>query len=726
MQNVKTLIQRALSFAAPPQDRSPETLEIVYRPTQLTHIRDINGDGTVNLAVKIYLPLSTVIQTDVDTEAGATHPSSIRHSTAQVQIKAGNHDWTDLTPPCDDHSLWSAELMSVAVGTELHFRYRTGKDRWHPLAPFTDLERIYQTISVPSVSYSWKYNTPPFTHAHVIMETTLEGILAGYQGGAFAPRSREEMVRESIARRILNTDILGRFSELSVDAMMVTITSSVADRSHLNPKFNYLTYDVGDVDWQIGPTHDFMAFLDRCHEYGLRLVPDLPIAHQVDNPFEGSLDHISIATEAGERPIFVDTEAFRFRDYGTWMFKLEDPIIRRQLIEKIAGCIKRFRLEMIRLGFLDGLILQYSNREINYGEIFIYELKAELEKVAPGVVILGETFAMLENPAITKCVDIVYAPFGFSVVEELYKPPSRRSRPQFPEIRELAAELNRVAFFQHRDAVYAQLHDETYNDEHIATGRPQVPWAYGYNPAELAYQQGQELIQMELLQPSDLLDYVRRVVRNAEALTMFTAKLIYMFVAAVDSLALGSLEDSDNWKMGWDGLTRTQLETWQATGLSDRQIYQLHQQHRVDMIRLRQIFRNYTPVWQESLQTPVQPLLYHLDPDNSVLGLFRQNRATPENSLTIVFNLGLRPFRGGPGQDYEVPSPRGYQGSWEVLFDGDWSPPHLRFPGQEATGYIPGQMIETTYGNFTQRDHVLKLALGSLSLLVLRYTSNWS
>ncbi|NJK28113.1 MAG: hypothetical protein HC925_05915 [Coleofasciculaceae cyanobacterium SM2_3_26] len=142
-----------------------------------------------------------------------------------------------------------------------------------------------------------------------------------------------------------------------------------------------------------------------------------------------------------------------------------------------------------------------------------------------------------------------------------------------------------------------------------------------------------------LLPQEDLLDYVRRTVRSTEALTMFAAKLMYLFVPAVDSLFLGCSDTPDNWKFHWDDVTPEQLAFWEEKGLSDRQIYLLHKQHRLDMARLRQIFlgvHHCDP--RNSLKPATEVSIHHTDSDRSVLALWRYNSASPYESLLIVFN----------------------------------------------------------------------------------------
>ncbi|MGK7874220.1 MAG: hypothetical protein AB4426_13170 [Xenococcaceae cyanobacterium] len=697
---------------------SPAQWSPKYSPTHLTRVTRVLENGKVNIAVVIYFPKSY-------SPAAEQLENPRPPEEWCVQIKLDNGRWHTLNPPEPGGAYWSLELKEVSPGVRLQFRYKDSQGTWQSITPLSDLENVYGSTYVPTLTYKWKNQPPRFNHGKVLMETSLEGLLAGYKGGKLAPRSREEMFQPSIAGRILKTDIPALVAEWAVDELLVPVCSSVADRSYLDPKFNYLTYNVADVDWQIGQSRDFMRLVDRFYENSILIVPDLIFVHQVKNPFEGtpdrSLDRI-VRSWDGEK-LFVDKDAFFWRDYGTWMFKLADPEIRRQVIEKIVAFAVRFHLKMIRIDYVDGLFKQYSNRDENFGEIFIRELKAELRKVVPDLVVLGETFEfkVAGNPAVKDLIDIFYAPVGFSIVEELCKPPDKMNRPLYPEISHLVSELNRAAFSQRPEAIYTQLHDETWYDEHIGRGRPDVPWAYGSNPAELVKRQGEKLISMGLLQPENLLDYVRRTVRNAEALTMFTAKLRYMFVPTVDSLCLGGLDEQNNWKIIWDGVTPIQMREWKKTGLSERKIYFLHQQHRADMIKLRQIFRNYTKVIEETLQPVVQPKVYHVDTENSVLGLFRLNPVQISDSLIILFNLGARVFRDDVYYDYEVPVPEGFGGKWEVLFDGDWIAPQRRFPNEKTVGYQPGTVLETTSGQYLNEPLVLRLSIGAISLIVLKY-----
>ncbi|MGA1624132.1 MAG: hypothetical protein ACO4AJ_00615, partial [Prochlorothrix sp.] len=647
-----------------------------------------------------------------------------------IQVKAGTRPWTDLKPPQlegrEGANYWQIHLDSIAPGTALTFRYRPGSGVWKPLVPMSTLDRVYRTLYVPNLQYTWKNAPPRFDRGRILLETTLEGLLAGYSRGILAPRSREEMFQDPVAQQIAKTDIPGQLSEWAVDMVMAPLSSSMADRACLNYKFNYLTYDIADVDWQLGTSQDLMRLVDRFYEHGLTLVPDLICVHQVSQPFEGSLDQIQ--RPQSSQPLYVDDQAYQFRDYGTWMFRLEDGEVRRQLVEKLVAFVSQNRLKFIRLDYLDGLILQYSNRKVNYGAIFLQELRTALKDLDPAIRILGETFEVHDHWVIQNCVDVFYAPFGFTVLDELYSFPWRRYRPLFPDLRRILPDLNYMIQWQRSNAFYAQLHDETCPDEHIASGRPQTPWAYGANPAELAKRQGEALIQMGQLQSRDLLNYVRRMVRGAEALTLFSANLLYMFVPAVDSLTLGSSLDGDHWKVQWQGVTPEQLKVWRKTGLTDAEIFFHHDQHRADMMTLRQLFRYHTVVEPDSLKPLTQIQVCHSDVDNGVLGLWRSSAVAPESSLLVLFNFGDHRFHGDQCP-YECPLPADVlgpidrmKGWWEVVFDGDWLPPERALDSMTTGhGYAPSTYLRSSLGEFFQNQPVLNVNLGARSLLVLKY-----
>ncbi len=689
-----------------------------YIPETLTHIKKVFPDGKVDIAVAVYFPKSYSAAAEE-----LEYPKEIEEWCVQVKVNNGN--WQNLNRPPEGKSHWYLDLEQVTPESKLLFRYKDSQGNWKPLTPLGNLDIVYGTTYVPHPNYQWQNDPPKFDHAKVLMETTLEGLLAGYKDGKFAPRSIGELFQKSISQRILKTDIPGKLADWGIDEIMAPVCSSVADRSNLNPKFNYLTYHFVNLDWQIGSSYEFKKLIDKFYENKIQLVPDLIFAHQVKSPFEGSIDQMG--RKSDEKQLYVDEEAFLFRDYGTWMFNFEDPAVRRILVEKIVAFIAKFRLKMIRIDYIDGLILQYSNRSENYSEHFINELKAEFKKVMPELITLGETFEVANNPSVKNFIDVFYAPIGFSIVEDLYKPPSQRYRPLYPDIKFLESHLNEVIHYQkesqRREASYAQLHDETWYCQHIVLGRPYVPWAYGGNPAQLAKNQGEELIRMGLLKSEKLLDFVRRSVRNVEGITLFSANLRYMFVPTVDSLSLGCLDESEQWKVVWEGILPSQMAEWKKTGLDGKAIYKLHQQHRDDMVKLRQIFRKYSKVNEETNQPMIMPEVYYTDSDGGILGLFRCNSDFAEDSLVVVFNFGPDTFEND--LLYELPLPEGFYGKWEVLFDGDWIQPENRLNNEKEKGYKSGTILEPVEAKYSNKANVLNLRIGAMSLIVLKYKNIW-
>ncbi|NEQ96712.1 MAG: hypothetical protein F6K30_08315 [Cyanothece sp. SIO2G6] len=669
-----------------------------YLPNYLTHITQVFEDGKADICAIVYLPIM------VD--------SAPQQSIEYVQVRLTRGQWQNLKPSPEDPELWTLDLKRVPEGSRLLFRYRNVGGQWKAIAPLNNGESLYGATYIPCLRHEWKHAPPIYDHATVLLETTLEGLLAGYKNGRFAPRSLNEIYYRSIAARISDTDILGQLSAQGIDEIMVPVCSSVANRAALNPKFNYLTYNFVDVDWQIGQAQEFKQLLDLCNHHKLRLIPDLIFAHQVKSPFEGSLDSVSDA----DQQTFVDEGAFLFRDYGTWMLNLEQPSTRRMLIEKFVAFVMRYRLKVVRIDYVDGLILQYSKRDTNYGEVFIQELRAELKRACPDILALGETFEMAGNEAVKAFIDSFYAPIGFSILEELYKPPAQAERPLYADVQVLADHIEQVLTSDRDEAYYAQLHDETWYCPHVAQGRPTVPWAYGKQPAQLAKDHGDMLVQLGLISQDQLLDYVRQMVRNAEALTMFLATKRYMFTPGVDALSLGCLDDPDQWKVIWEGVSEQALQVWSHTGLSSREVFQAHDQHRKDMVKLRNIFRAYTKVNAATGDALVTPYVHHINDDAGLLCLLRRSSESLEASLLVVFNFGSTDFESE--QCYEMPIPIGFSGDWTVLFDGDWMSHSAH--GQQA--YAPGTRLEKSTGVFSNQANVLRLRIGARSLLVLKYS----
>jgi len=697
----------------------------------LTRVTQIRSDSKVDLAIRVYLPFPPELPRD---------RRGRRASEPAVQVKLGRGKWRTLARDRDASGYWHLDVERVSPGTALRFRYRH-EHTWHPFAPLSDLERVYEVSYVPQLNYQWSHEPPTYNRARVVLETTLEGLVANYEGGVFAPRSREELFRDPIAKQMLRTAIPSSLAGLGIDAIAIATNSSMADRSYLNPSYNYLTYDVADFDWQLGEVREVMALADTLYGLGCSLIPELIFAHQVRHPFPGSLDTIDLGT--AEQPVlpFVDRGPATLYDYGTWMFRLEDPQIRRQLVEKIVSFAVRYRLRFLRLNYLDGLVHQYSQRETNYGEVLLQELKAELSNALPDLRIASDAFSARDNPVVRDCVNLFYVPYGIPIAEVMYALPLERDRPQYPDFDKLVPALQQAAGDRGQHALYAQRYDTSDRDKSAgrASGPPSSPQG---NPVERAKEQGELLVEMGNLPVEDLLDYTRRIVRNVEALTMFVSKLTYVFAPATDSLALGDTTSAGNWKFSWDNVSPEQLEFWEKRDLSDDRIFFLHKQHRQDMSRLRQIFRAYTPV-DPAEDTPlVASDLYHVDRDRGILGLLRTIPNQLYESLIVLFNLGPVAYKQRPQDEsgtstdsdpYPLPLPSGFSGKWEVLFDGDWVDPLLRTSdrsyyidtNEDLIAYDPGTILQSTPtaspSTTTASEALLPVNLGGFSCLILKY-----
>ncbi len=666
----------------------------------------VRENGNVDLRLRIYLPKAYGVAARERGANGGTEAAGA--DGWSVQVKVGKRDWQNLQAPDREEASWWLDLEDIAAGTPLNYRYRDARGHWQPLAPLENLEQVCGQTYVPKLNYTWEHPTPPYLRARVLLETTLEGLLCGYKGGKFAPRNSRETFQGSLARRILKTNIPQRLASLSIDEVMVPVCASIADRAQLDPKFNYLTYNIAELDWQVGRADEFMALVDAFHGQRLLLIPDMIFVHQVKEPYPGSLD--TVVGSDGEG-LFVDPDPFYFRDYGTWMVRLQDPQVRRQVVEKVVALAARYGLQTIRIDYVDGLVKQYCQRSHNYAEDLIRELRAELARAVPATLVLGETFEEAGNPAVQDLIDIFYMPAGFTILEELYRPIEHRDRPLVPNIEAIVGTIANAAYSNRQEAIYAQLHDETWEDEQITLGRPEVPWAYGANPAQLAKNHGETLVRAGLLSRVQLLDFVRRTVRAAEAMTMFAAKLKYMYSPGVDSLALNGLDAPGYWRVIWDGVPDDAMAQWVETGLSPGAVFDLHQQHRADMIRLRSLFRRYSPVDPDGLKPLVQPEPYYQDVDSGLLAIVRRNQVARDATLLAVFNLGDRRFHDDSA--YELPVPEDLGGPWEVLFDGD------RGSGP-STAYPDAATLETGYGRYSGRAETLRLNIGPRSLLVLR------
>ena len=612
------------------------------------------------------------------------------------------------------HRIWIRDLKPHS---EIMCRYRDGNAQIRPIAPLGTLENLNGRYFVPDLPPGARHEPRRTGHARICLESTLEGLIADFRRGMHAPRELQDLLTETVSARILRAGLPERMAELGIDEIMAPVFPSVADRTQLDPKFNYLVYGVGEVDWQLGTPAEFQKLVDAFHGSGISLVPDMIFAHFVKNPHPGGLDSI-IRTGDGKR-LFVDEEAYHFRDYGTWMFDFGNPDVRRIIAGGIAEFVSLHNLSAIRIDYVDGIILQYSKRPENHGIELLRELAAALRKSAPRLTTIGEAFSTANEPVVKELIGVAYAPRGFSVVEQVYKTPGQLGRPSFPDVDAMARAIRGWAHGDRREAVYGQLHDEAWRDEHIEQGRPGVPWAYGAHPAQLALDCGNQLVESGEIRRRDLLDFVRRRVRGAEALTMFLSNLRYIYLPAVDSLALGRLDEPRRWIVSWEDPVPEDMRAWIATGLPEKEIFQLHDQHRLEMRKLREVYRSTTPVDEDHHRPLTSIELFHADPQSSVLAVLRRDVRNPQSASVALFNFGPLRFTGS--MSYQLPLPPDLRGSWEVLFDGESVEEENLAPGMKTGGLPVGGRLTTGGADYAEGDHFLRIPLGANSLIVLRH-----
>lgn len=660
----------------------------------LSAIRPGKGGGRVDILLVVYLPPS--YGTD-------------------VEFRINRSGWRTFPEPEGGfHRIWIRDLKPHS---EIMCRYRDGNAQIRPIAPLRTLENLNGRYFVTDPPPGARHQPRRKGQGRICLESTLEGLIADFHRGLYAPRELQDLLTETVAARMLRAGLPKRMAELEIDEVMAPVFPSVADRTQLDPKFNYLVYGVGEVDWQLGTPAEFQKLVDAFHANGISIVPDMIFAHFVKNPHPGGLDSI-IRAEDGKR-LFVDEGAYYFRDYGTWMFDFANPDVRRIVAEGIAGFVSLHNLSAIRIDYVDGIILQYSRREENHGIGLLRELAAALRKSAPKLTTIGEAFSTANEPVVKELIEVAYAPRGFSVVEQIYKPPSQLGRPFYPDIDAMAQAIRGWSYGDRREAVYCQLHDEAWRDGHIEQGRPDVPWAYGAHPAQLALNCGMQLVEAGELGRRDLLDFVRRRVRGAEALTMFLSNLRYIYLPSVDSLSLGRLDEDRRWIVSWDDPVPDDMRVWISTGLPEKEIFQLHDQHRLDMKTLRAIYRSNTPVDEEHHRPLTSIELFHVDQQSSVLGVLRRDLGNPQSAVVALFNFG--PLRFIAGMSYQLPLPPDLRREWEVLFDGEGIAEENLSPGMSSHGLPVGSKLTTGRADFTEGDHFLGMPLGANSLIVLRH-----
>jgi hypothetical protein len=216
-----------------------------YQPEAISHVTRAFPDRRVNLKLVVYLP------------------TLAEGHGVEVQVKLSKDSWRSLHPPEPGQNFLTLHLERIPAKALLKFRYRDTQGDWQPLYPLGESYGGSGMSQVPQLHHVWQHDPPRQERGRVLLETTLEGLLAGYKGGSFFPRSLEELQEKCLSDRLLATEIPERLATWGIDEIMCPIWASVANRAYLNPKFNYLISNVGGVDWQIGQGKPLIQLVDR-------------------------------------------------------------------------------------------------------------------------------------------------------------------------------------------------------------------------------------------------------------------------------------------------------------------------------------------------------------------------------------------------------------------------------------------------------------------------------
>ena len=547
-------------------------------------------------------------------------------------------------------------IRNIRIGTELRF-YVDHSDRKIAFVPFEECETVFGRVRVPDLDPCWNagqdlsLNRQVQGHGalqfQILLEATLEGLLADYQGGLHAPNSMEQLLELSIAARVNQTQIPERLAEMGYTELMLPIFSSVADRTKLNPKFNYLVYNLS-LDWQLGTHREMRQLVQRFRRAGIELVPDLVFVHQVSDPYDGSIT--DWARRTGERSVFEDADPYLFRDYGTWMFNLSDPQVRQIIVDKICHLVRSLDLNRIRVDYIDGLVLQYSGRQDNWGCALLEELRTALAARCPGLEIIGEAFSTAMEPAVQRLISSSYSPRGFQLLETLL-------RPGYPDLFHTGATVDQICKSMEaanrqsaRESNYAQLHDECWSDVFIEQGRPYTPWAHGKMPLGLALEQTQRLREQGFIETDQRLSFSIRLTALVTVLGMVMSFHRWMETVGAISLDCGRLDEEDHWKFLWSPSDRLNRAIWQEVGKEATLLASELIDFRQALVATRQALQRLGPVDAHPPGPPLQ--IIHRDYQNGLIAMKRWGEQRPDPILVIA---NLAPYRLNQDHNYEIP-----------------------------------------------------------------------
>lgn len=604
----------------------------------ISHVSSLRGLGRCNYTIRCYLGDATYARR----AWVQTHELKPRSFELCFEASIGCHQ---------------AEIPNIRIGTELSFQVEGPDQQRIPWVPIEEPETIFGKVRVPDLDPTWRQQTSnttastgPIPRFQIMLESTLEGLLADYQGGAHAPDAIEELLELSIAARINQTMIPERLAEMGYTELMVPIFSSVADRTKLDPKFNYLVYNLS-LDWQLGTHREMRKLVHKFRHAGIELVPDLVFAHQVSDPYNGSVSDWFRRSQ--HESAYRDTDPYLFRDYGTWMFNLTDSHVRKVIIEKILQLIISLDLRKIRVDYIDGLVLQYSRRPQNWGCVLLDELHEALTRHHPDLEIIGEAFSTASVPQVQRLISSSYSPRGFKLMEVLLSPIDPNSFDVGARVDSICESLIEANHQSKHESNYTQLHDECWKDLSIEQGRPSTPWAYGKMPLGLALDHCQHLLEHQFIAPDQGLPTSIRLTALISVLGMVMSFRRWMETVGTISLDTGGLDEEDHWMFLWSPSDRLNQVIWEHIGSNVTFLATELLAFRESQVAIRRALLELGPATENPPGPPLQ--LVHRDRQNGLIGLLRWGCRQP-TPLLIFANL--TPYRFNQNGDYVLQANR--------------------------------------------------------------------
>ena len=590
-------------------------------------------------------------------------------------------------------SFWELCLRRIKPGTALFFRLELDDGRSIPFVPLGESDVVNGVVRVPDFHPSWlqpknQRLQAPATQSDpgmaILLEHPLEGLLAEFDDGVYFTDAVEELLPWSIADRILQTTIPEQIRDLGYTEIMFPLYASVADRCHLEPKFNYLVYNLS-ADWQLGTAQDMRKLVQRFRSYGIELVPDLVFVHQVNNPYAGSSHDVSFRENAIQP--YRDPAPSLFRDYGTWYFDLEDPLIREILIDKIVETILVLDLRVIRVDYIDGLLMQFANKPVNHGAALLWELKRRLLDRCPDLRIIGEAFQTASDPAVCFLMDSTYSPRGFTLLDLLLAPDPGATPSMQGCVNGLTDFLAACNHQSARESNYSQLHDECWLDHWISYGRPHTPWAYGAMPMGLSMARVEALIRQGVLDSDHQIPTAVALTLLVRTLGLAVSFTRWMETSGCLSLDQGRLDEADHWRFPWLISSGRSRALFPGEGLPEEERRGLLQRAREHVAAANLLFRRLGRSEANPLGVPLR--MVHGDVGCGLAAFVRWGCHSPHPALVVV-NLSPVAAASQPGYELDLNSagwrsdqhPTSLQALSRPLWGNDQNPLQLsRSPG---------------------------------------------